>query len=234
MISKKQINLYKKNGYIVLKNFLKKSEKKEFSENLFNVYSKVLKKNINHKTIHKIISIYEKEKKYDELYTAFKMFSNNKMYVKISRNLSNLAKKIHINKKFKIVNTGMAIGIKNSTRTAYKWHQEKPYYNKLETIHFQFSAFGICNKKNGTMSVLKGSHKHGFQKKTNNIKKHNKAINSFVPKNINILKRKFDEKSVNLNVQDIVVFNQYLIHRTNKNLTNKIRFAANIRLKILD
>jgi len=126
----------------------------------------------------------------------------------------------------------MAIGIKNSKRTAYKWHQEKPYYIDLETIHFQFPALGICNKKNGTMSALKGSHSLGFQKNLNNYKLHKKAINSFVPKNINKFKKKFKEEHVNLNKHDLVIFNQCLIHKTNNNKTNKIRFAENIRLKI--
>ena len=30
-------------------------------------------------------------------------------------------------KKTKLINAGINIGIKNSKRTAYKWHQEKPY-----------------------------------------------------------------------------------------------------------
>ena len=39
-------------------------------------------------------------------------------------------------------------------------------------------------------------------------------------------------KYLSLNKHDLVVFNQFLIHKTNNNKTNKIRFAATIRLKI--
>jgi len=232
MINQKNIQLYDKKGYIVIKNFLKKKEKKDFSLELFKIYSKILKKEINSKNIHKIISNYEKQKKYDELYSAFRKYCKNKSFKKFSKRLRLLAKKIHKNKKFKVVNTGMAIGIKDSTRTAYKWHQEKPYYKNIETIHFQFPAYGICNKKNGTMSVMEGSHNIGFEKKLRNIKLHKKSINSFVPKNINKLKKKFTERSVILKERDLVVFNQCLIHKTNSNKSNKIRFAANLRLKI--
>ena len=50
----------------------------------------------------------------------------------------------------------MAIGIKNSTRTVLNGTKKNEFKN-IDTIHFQFPAFGICNKKNGTMSVLEGS-----------------------------------------------------------------------------
>ena len=208
MINQKNIQLYDKKGYIVIKNFLKKKEKKDFSLELFKIYSKILKKEINSKNIHKIISNYEKQKKYDELYSAFRKYCKNKSFKKFSKRLRLLAKKIHKNKKFKVVNTGMAIGIKDSTRTAYKWHQEKPYYKNIETIHFQFPAYGICNKKNGTMSVMEGSHNIGFEKKLRNIKLHKKSINSFVPKNINKLKKKFPERWVLLKERYKVEFNQ--------------------------
>jgi ectoine hydroxylase-related dioxygenase (phytanoyl-CoA dioxygenase family) len=232
MINKKTILQYDKKGYLVIKNFLKKKEKNNFSLELFKVYSKILKKEINSKNIHKIISDCEKQKKYDELYSAFRKYCKNQSFKKISKRLSSLAKKIHKNKKFKVVNTGMAIGIKNSTRTAYKWHQEKPYYKNIDTIHFQFPAFGICNKKNGTMSVLEGSHNIGYEKKLTNIKLNEKSINSFVPKSINKLKKKFSEKSVILKEHDLVIFNQCLLHKTNSNKSNKVRFAANLRFKI--
>tara|TARA_Y100000591_G_scaffold317031_1_gene326280 strand:+ start:1683 stop:2381 length:699 start_codon:yes stop_codon:yes gene_type:complete len=231
-MNKRATSQYHKKGFVVIKNFLRKKEKNDFSSELFKIYSKILRKKINSKNIHKIISDYEKQKKYDELYSAFKKYCKNRSFKKISKRLSSLAKEIHQNKKFKVVNTGMAIGIKNSTRTAYKWHQEKPYYKDIDTIHFQFPAFGICNKKNGTMSVLEGSHNIGFEKKLSNIKLHKKSINSFVPKNINKLKKKFSEKFVVLKERDLVMFNQCLLHKTNHNKSNKIRFAANLRLKI--
>ena len=54
----------------------------------------------------------------------------------------------------------MAIGLNdNLKRISYDWHQEKPYYSDITTIHFQFPILNQCTKKNGTMSVLSGSHK---------------------------------------------------------------------------
>ena len=232
MISSSKIDNLNKKGYFVIKNFLTKKEKREFSETLMKTYSNILSEKIDEKSIHKIVSQYEKNLRYDKLYKAFKKYCSNQVYFRFSKRLTSLSKKIYKNKKFKVVNTGLAIGIKNSNRTSYKWHQEKPYYKDLETIHFQFPVIGSCSKKNGTMSVLEGSHQVGFQKKVNNFKKHEKAINSFIPKNIKKFEKLFKEKFVNLGQRDLVVFSQYLIHKTNKNSSDKVRFAANIRLKI--
>lgn len=232
MQNKEKLKYYEKNGFLIIRNFLKNSEKKEFSSNLIKIYSKSLNENINSNNIHEIINKYEKEQKYEMLYTAFKKYCKSNCYKKLFNRIKLLAKIIYKDKKFKLVNTGLAIGLKNSKRTAYKWHQEKPYYQDLETIHFQFPVLGICNKKNGTMSVLKGSHTLGFQENLNNYKIHNKAINSFVPKNITKLKKDFKEVHVNLNKNDLVIFSQFLLHKTNNNNTNKIRFAANMRLKV--
>ena len=228
----KNLKQYKKDGFLILRNFLKDSEKNDFSSTLIKVYSKCLGESINPNNIHLIINKLEKEKKYDLLYRAFQKYCKSNCYKKLFLRLKSLAKKIHKNKKFKIVNTGLSIGLKSSKRTAYKWHQEKPYYKNLETVHFQFPVLGICNKKNGTMSVLKSSHSLGFQKNLNNYKIQKIAINSFVPKNITKLKKQFKEVHVSLNKKDIVMFNQYLLHKTNNNKSNKIRFAGNMRLKV--
>ena len=233
MITIKKINSFNKKGYFIFKNFLSKKEKIDFSKILIKTYSNVLSKNLDEKTIHKIVSQYEKNLKYDELYKALTKFCKNPIYLKLSKRLVSLLKKIYKSKNFKVVNTGMAIGIKKSNRTSYKWHQEKPYYKNLDTIHFQFPVIGKCSVKNGTMSILEGSHKVGFQEKVSNIKKHRRAINSFIPKDIKKFQKYFKEKSVNLGERDLVMFNQYLIHKTNKNYSEKVRFAANIRLKIL-
>ncbi len=81
------------------------------------------------------------------------------------------------------------------------------------------------------MSVLSGSHNLGFIKKVDNHKLSKKSINSFVPKNIINIKKKYPEKFINMNLKDIVLFNENIIHRSNENISNKVRFAGIIRLR---
>ena len=45
---------------------------------------------------------------------------------------------------------------------------------------------------------------------------------------------KFVKKSIIMKLKDIVVFDENVLHRSNKNLTNKIRFAGTVRHQIIN
>ena len=231
--------LYKENftkdGYVIIKNFLKKSEINKLKKDLINGYKKHLNKNITQRSIHHIIAKYEKDRRWNELYYAFKKYNKSGIFKEISKRLSKLAPiLIEKKKKTKLINAGLNIGIKDSKRTAYRWHQEKPYYKNISTIHFQFPILNAFSKKNGTMSVLSGSHKLGFIKKTITSQQHKKSVYSYIPKDIRKIEKKFVEKSIIIKLKDIVVFDENVLHRSNKNLTNKIRFAGTVRYQIIN
>ena len=222
---------FNNDGYVVIKNFFLENEINKFENSLISVYSKTLKMKIDKKNVHKVISENEKEKNYDLLYDCYKKYKNTLPFKKASKKLSLVSKKI-FNKKFKILNSGMAIGIKNSTRTAYNWHQEHSYYKRLQdTIHYQFPIFGSTSKNNGTMSVLVKSHKLGIIKKLKNIKHSKKSINTYLPTSIDKFKKKFKEKFIVMKRRDVCLFHEDIIHKTNKNKLKKIRFVPIIRLK---
>ena len=42
------------------------------------------------------------------------------------------------------------------------------------------------------------------------------------------------EKFINMNLKDIVIFSENIIHKTNKNISNQVRFAGIVRLKKKD
>lgn len=48
---------------------------------------------------------------------------------------------------------------------------------------------------------------------------------------INIFKKIYPEKYINLNLGDVCIFDENLIRKTNTNTTNKIIFAGIIRLR---
>jgi ectoine hydroxylase-related dioxygenase (phytanoyl-CoA dioxygenase family) len=91
-----------------------------------------------------------------------------------------------------------------------------------------------CARKNGTMSVLTGSHKLGFIKKIAKDQKHKKSVYSYTPVNINRIIKKFKEKFINMRLGDIVMFDENIIHKSNKNSSNKIRFVGIIRHQLLN
>ena len=230
--------LYKKNfiknGYVIIRNFLKKSEIKKLKKDLINNYKKHLNKNITQANINYTITKYEKDKRWDELYYAFTKYRGSRIFIKISERLSKLAPiLIEKKRKIKLMSSGLNIGIKDVKRTAYNWNQEKRYYRNISTIHFQFPVFNAFSKKNGTMSILSGSQKLGLIMKTIASQQHKKSVITYIPKDIKKIEKKFVEKSISLKLDDIVVFDENVFHRSNRNLTNKIRFAGTIRCQII-
>jgi len=221
---------YQKDGYVIIKKFLKKKEIHFFEDKLFKIYSNNLKINIDKKNIHKVINSKEKNKFYDQLYLCYKKYIVSKPFKDIQKRFSLFCKRI-FKIRYTYLNSGMAIGISNSKRTAYDWHQEKSYYDIKNTIHFQFPIISPATKNNGTMSVLKSSHNLGEIKKVKNIKFSKKSVNTFKPTNIKNIKKKFKEKFVTMKLGDVCIFNENIIHRTNKNYSKNIRFVPIIRLK---
>jgi len=229
-------NLYKKkfseNGYVIIKNFLSTKEASEFENTLYKTYTSQLKTIVDKENIHSIIQDYERRGYYDKLYMAYKKFGISSTFKKFSRKLVKLTS-IIFNNKSKSINCGLVIGINGSKRTNYEWHQEKPYYPKISTVHYQFPLLNFfTSKKNGTMSVLKGSNKLGFIREVTNKKLSKKSINSYVPKDIKKIKKNLPEKFINMHLKDIVLFDENLIHKSNENRTKKVRFAGVVRLKL--
>ncbi len=228
----KFVENYHNNGFYIVKKKIPLKQQNELENLFFSIYSKKLKSNINRSNYSKKILEAEKNKNYDELYLAFQSYTKHKKYLKFSDFFLKFLKN-KFRKKVKLINSGMAIGLNNSNRTSYKWHQEKPYYKSKKTIHIQFPLLSNCNKKNGTMSILKGSNKEGFLKNTINIKKGKKFVNSQVPKNIKHLIKKYKEVSIDMQRLDFTIFDENVLHKTNQNYSKKIRLASIYRFQFI-
>ena len=225
-------NEFFKNGYSIIKNFLSLQDVQDFKYMLVDGYDAILKENITLENISKVIVKYEKDGLYDELYEAFKHVSSSHLFVKMGKTFSNYVSE-NFNLKTKLISTGYAIGIKDAKRTSYDWHQEKPYYEKDETIHLQFPMIYPCSEKNGTMSVLEGSQELGYVKEISNMQQGKKAVYSYVPKEIKDYVNIYPERFFNMSIRDAAIFDQNLIHRTNKNSVDDVRFAGIVRLQVI-
>ena len=73
----------------------------------------------------------------------------------------------------------------------------------------------------------------GHIKNLYNIQKHSKSVYSFVPKDIKEIKKNFSEKFLNIQMGDVCVFHENIIHRSNANKSNKIRFAGIVRQQVV-
>lgn len=221
---------YYSKGFVILKNVLRKKDLDECKKQILNSYKKIFNKELNYKNIHNFLTECENNKEWDKMYVAFKDVCKSKSFLNIAKKLEVLSSKF-FNTRTKLITTGYAIGIKNSKRTSYDWHQEKTYYSKIKqkTFHYQFPFFEKCYKSNGTMSVLEGSHALGEILNYSYNRKFKKGVYSYIPKDIELIKKYFREKFLNMDLGDICIFHENIIHKSNINKTNKIRFAGIIR-----
>ena len=219
---------YYSKGYIILKNVINKKDLANCQRQLLYSYKKVFNKEIDSKNIHEFLTKCEHNKKnWDKMYVAFKDVCNSKPFYKMTKNFEVLTKNF-FNTSTRPLSLGYAIGIRNSQRTSYNWHQEKTYYSKIKkaTFHYQFPFFGKCSKSNGTMSVLEGSHTLGEILNYSHHRKFKKGVQSYIPKDIKLIKKYFKEKFINLELGDVCIFHENIVHKSNINKTNKIRFAG--------
>ena len=128
------------------------------------------------------------------------------------------------------VQTGFGIFLPQDKRLVYNFHQEASYvrnYNDLTNI--LFPLFYKTSIRNGTTSVLDGSHKLGpltYDK----IRFSKNSYTTFLPKNIKKISNKYEETFCELDLGDVLYFHKDLIHRSNYNASDKCRTTCIIRL----
>ena len=163
MINKKKIKEFNKNGFIIIKNLVKKKEIKKIFDQMDNVLNTIFK--YNKIKFDKKMSI---DKKYF-LLKRKKPILKSHFYDSI-RILDGFNKVIYserITKTIKkILNTNTVFVTNSRLRTDHKkekaslaFHQE---LNNISTSSaLIFCPFVKVNKKTGTLCVIPGSHKHG-------------------------------------------------------------------------
>jgi ectoine hydroxylase-related dioxygenase (phytanoyl-CoA dioxygenase family) len=105
-------------------------------------------------------------------------------------------------------------------RFTYGWHQQS-YYSIFEAAEVQLWAPMIetSRKEMGTMSILLRSHKrevpHYMSKKADQI------FMTIPDEQV----KHFEEKFIVINPGDVIFFHPLLIHRSNRNVSNRVRYT---------
>jgi hypothetical protein len=122
------------------------------------------------------------------------------------------------------------LGLPDDERLVYDFHQESNYmfgFSNIFNFHFPF----LCDAtvENGTMSVLKSSHRLGNLE----FRESKFSENSYtdrVPIEINEIQKDFEEIDCVLELGDVLVFDQHLIHKSNRNRSSECRLVGISRL----
>ncbi|NOR57827.1 MAG: hypothetical protein GQ474_04815 [Sulfurimonas sp.] len=228
MLTVAEINDYNKQGFIVKKDFFSLEEISQFSKKLTQIIEFFLKKNnlhsqeplhdgfiqldkINHTDIHTIYNIIRNS-------DALSCFvSSKKVFDIIGQLMSNdvdspIYNMYHVSR----------MDPPQDERFLYKWHQES-FYTIPNTKSIQLWAPLVekSTKENGTIDVLIGSHIKEIQHRIE------KVPNGHEQKYLDDIdiKHKFETLKVELSPRDAVFFHPYLIHKSNHNIGNKVRYS---------
>lgn len=223
---------FETSGFLFLPDWLSGQENKKLTEDFLSVYSDTLKvKELTKSTVSQVVIDLEANGEHDLLYAAMKNLSKSTIFGALSDKFENFGSHL-LGKRCNVINTGIAVGLPNSNRTSYDWHQESPYYPSINTLHLQFPIAFPCTRQNGTMSVLEGSHKMGQITKVKQIDRGAKHTTSIVPSLIDSYMKIYEEFAFEMRLGDAYVFDQNLIHRSNNNYSEELRLAGIIRVEV--
>lgn len=124
------------------------------------------------------------------------------------------------------------LGIPADKRLAYSWHQESSYIPTVERLYNMWiPLFNPSVQENGAMSVLTGSHKLGnvgYER----IDRPGGYCDLVVDTKPII--SKYPEHYCCIAPGDGILFDKNLLHRSNFNGTEKVRFSLVIRIGYID
>ena len=210
---------YDECGWVVLKNYVKRSEIKDIQTSLDSFFYKNIKKNF----LNSLVYLNKKNKK--KLHKLHMQSSNLTSIKRVCTRLSEI-QKILLGKKDILVyeiSTTYALSLPKDKRLVYDYHQESNYMKKYgDILNIHFPIFHQSNFENGSMSALSKSHKldnlnYNYKRKSNN------SYTDMIPKNIKEIVKNYEEVLFELNVGDVVFFHKDLIHKSNFNSTKNCR-----------
>lgn len=217
---------YEKNGIVILKNFLHddltnnfKVEIEQYAKYLCNKHNIFSNDYLNdgliqldkkdHSQIHLLYNVIRDS-------TSLNQIVYNKEIIKTIKYLLNIEYTAYV--KYHIVR----IDPPKDERFLYKWHQES-FYSIPNTPSIQLWAplINCNNEENGTIDVLLGSHKEELP---HYIEKVPNGHTQLFIKDEDI-KKQHEFLKAELSPSDIVLFHPYLIHKSNSNFSEKIRYS---------
>jgi ectoine hydroxylase-related dioxygenase (phytanoyl-CoA dioxygenase family) len=117
----------------------------------------------------------------------------------------------------------------------FKWHQDTVYLLGSLNAVTVWIPFSSVNSELGSIAVIPGSHKNGLRKfKITSDRATNSGL-PFLQRDIELDEavRTSDEKIISADRGDLVIFKQMLLHRSVQNMSNQVRWTAQLRISDL-
>ena len=237
ILNKKEVNFFKKEGFLYIKNFLSKKLINELNKSIIFSLDVFLKKKKLHnafkqfKLNEKLIKL---RKEYPVYFSEFFQTIQTIAYVYPplvdKKVLIAIEQLLNIPKDFlTLTDVGVRLDAPNDDRNALEWHQDSSYYvqnnSGVNGIVLWSPLIQNITKEMGPLEFLRKSHKIGTlmtpkKKSKNKLSSRKVTISDFkIKKYLNNIEH------ININRGDILLMNLDMVHRSGKNISNKFRIT---------
>ena len=229
ILNTQDINKYKENGFLIIKNYINSSLLDSLKETLFIMFSYNLKNSVNTDRLEELVNKLENED-HNKVYNIQKAISSSTEVITLlnSLKMGELHSDLYGSDKRNIHLTLFQAPVQfpNDNRFDFKWHQEGgSYVGHSNILTCWFPILGPVNKIDGSMTLIPKSHKSGLRE-SSHIKKAS-GLNDWI---INLDKSEEKEAVIiEINPGDLVLFDSNLIHKSVANVGNKIRVTGIVR-----
>jgi phytanoyl-CoA hydroxylase len=235
----KLIKKFKKDGFIVY-DLKEKNILRQLRNRFLSTFDKTSKINLN-KSINDdqhIIDLYNsKNRKYwTGVYDIIKL--DPLLYKLASSNeLLTTAKKLSLKDPSFGTRPQVRVDMPNDEKFSFKSHQDYPFNLGSKNSIVAWIPLQTVTKENGAIQIARSSHKnfktylYGKNNKFNidigkNVKK------KIIDKNhykLSLDDKKFNFESIKLKFGQVLIFSQFLVHKSGENTSNRIRFSVQLR-----
>ena len=236
------LELYNKDGYVIMKNIIPISRINAVLESVFKQYCKYsdneegfesFDEPWNTELFHqKLISFRKSNPElfgaiYDTLKTNLAL-----MNLVSDDNVTNCVSKLFDMKPsdFSVSDQMVRLDVPEDVRNIHGWHQERSFFPQNRSGLNGLVCWVPLNKatkENGAIHICVGSHKEGLL----STKREGKRDGSYTTQ-ISVPEdyvKKYEDIMVETNVGDAVFFNMLLFHKSGKNISNELRFTIQSR-----
>ena len=232
-------SFYADNGYVIIKDVIKKKRLDSLLENIFKLYCKysdnlgefeVKDRPWETEMFHeKLIELRKtKPDEFGAIYDSLKTSLCLTQLVTDDKVVENVASLLKIKVSDLSVSEPMCrLDVPDDNRNALNWHQERSFFPQNRDgkngLVCWIPLIDVTEEM-GAIHISPKSHFEGQLKLTTN-KKENSSYTTQIPVPEKFIE-KYNDVVVPINAGDAVFFNMLLFHRSGQNVSNQIRFAV--------
>jgi ectoine hydroxylase-related dioxygenase (phytanoyl-CoA dioxygenase family) len=227
-INEDQKRIFRKDGFLVLKNCIEiQNLLREIKIEICNIGNNFMNRFDFETSAEKINSLSSTQRK--ALYTSLR-YMPSLTQLACSKILIDISKQLDLAQPAVMHSYNLRMDMPNEPQYMFHWHQDITYLLGSKNSITYWIPLTKVNEYHGSIELIAKSHEKGvypFYYTGNGLPPSDKPMS---PKDIKLIKEPTEcTKLIEADVGDIIVFSQFLLHRTTPNNSELTRWTAQIR-----